>query len=105
VAENPVGHARSRAICLTKLASLTMATGDPLQAVTIGHAGLDAAGTLRSRFAAEGLRELAHYAATHQNLDEVAHLRHRIATLLLRTDSPTRQESTNPPPDSPLTNV
>jgi hypothetical protein len=105
MAENPVGHARSRAICLTKLASLTMATGDPLQAVTIGHAGLDAAGTLRSRFAAEGLRELAHYAATHQNLDEVAHLRHRIATLLLRTDSPTRQESTNPPPDSPLTNA
>lgn len=40
---------RSRAFCLTNLASLTMATGDPLQAAAIGHAALDIAGTLRSR--------------------------------------------------------
>jgi hypothetical protein len=65
-----------------------MATGDPLQAATIGHAALDAAGTLRSRRVADELRELARYAATHQQLDEVAHLRHRINTLLVRTDSP-----------------
>jgi hypothetical protein len=83
------GHTagRSRAICLTKLASLTMATGDPLQAATIGHEALDAAGTLRSRRTAEQLRELARYATAHQHLDEVAHLRHRIGTLLVRTDS------------------
>jgi len=73
---------RSRAISLTKLASLTMATGDPLQAAAIGHAALDLTGTIRSRRAAEELRELFHYAAAHQHLDEVAHLRHRIATLV-----------------------
>lgn len=78
---------RSRAICLTKLASLTMATGDPLQAATIGHQALDIAGTIRSRRAAEELQELSGYAAPHQHLDEVAHLRHRIAHLV-SPDSP-----------------
>jgi hypothetical protein len=88
VAGHATGHTRPRAISLAKLASLTMATGDPIQAVTIGHEALDAAGTLRSRAVADDLRELSRYAAAHQQLDEVAHLRHRIATLLVRTDSP-----------------
>jgi hypothetical protein len=74
---------RSRAICVAKLASLTMATGDPLQAAAIGHQALDIAGTIRSRRAAEELRELSRYAAAHQHLDEVAHLRHRIRALLV----------------------
>jgi transcriptional regulator with XRE-family HTH domain len=65
-------YPRTRAICLTKLASLTMATGDPIQAATIGHTALDAAGTLRSRRVTEDLRELARYAAPHQHLDDVA---------------------------------
>ncbi|MGH9120551.1 MAG: XRE family transcriptional regulator, partial [Acidimicrobiales bacterium] len=78
----------SRAVCLAMLASLTMSTGDPLQAATIGHEALDAADTLRSRQLTDELRELARHAAAHQNLDEVAHLRHRIATLLVRTDNP-----------------
>ncbi len=81
------GNPRARAVCLTKLASLTMATGDPIQAATIGHAALDAAGTLHSRRVTDALRELARYAAEHQHLDEVAYLRHRIATLVC-TDSP-----------------
>ncbi|MCA1674562.1 MAG: XRE family transcriptional regulator, partial [Actinobacteria bacterium] len=85
-AEHPAGHTRAQAIRLTVLASLTMATGDPLQAAIIGHAALGAAGTIRSRRATEELRELARYAATHQHLDEVAHLRQRIATLVC-TDS------------------
>ncbi len=79
--------ALSQTICQAKLASLTMATGDPLQGATIGHAALDAAGTLRSHLAAEELRELARYAAEHRHLEEVAHLRHRIA-ILVCTDSP-----------------
>ncbi len=83
------GHTegRPRAVCLTKLASLTMATGDPIQAATIGNAALDTAGLVRSRRVTDDLRELARHAATHQHLDEVAHLRHRINTLLVRTDS------------------
>ena len=81
------GNPRARAIYLAKLASLTMATGDPLQAATIGHAALDAVGPLRSRGVTDALRELARYAAEHQHLEEVAYLRHRIATLVC-TDSP-----------------
>ncbi|MGH3695628.1 MAG: XRE family transcriptional regulator, partial [Pseudonocardiaceae bacterium] len=81
-------YPRTRAICLTKLAILTMTTGDPLHAATIGHAALNAAGTLRSHRVAEELRELARCAPPHQHLDEVAHLRYRIGALLRRTDSP-----------------
>ncbi len=80
-------YARAGVLCRTKLASLTMATGDPLQAATIGHAALDTAGTLRSRRVTDELRELARYAAEHQHVEEVAHLRQRIATLVC-TDSP-----------------
>ena len=70
-------------ICLTKLASLTMATGDPIQAVQIGLDALNAASTVRSRRVTDDLRELSRFAAAHQHLDEVAHLRHRISTLAL----------------------
>ena len=90
-------YARPRAGCQARLASLTMATGDPLQAVAIGHEALDTAGTIRSRTATDDLRELSRHAAPHQNLDEVAHLRHRIATLLVRTDSPQGEGESFPP--------
>ena len=83
VAGNVPGHARCRAFSLAKLASLTMATGNPLQAVAIGTAALNAVGTIRSRRALEGLRELNRHAAAHQDIDEVAHLRHQIGTLVL----------------------
>ncbi|MGH3718171.1 MAG: XRE family transcriptional regulator [Pseudonocardiaceae bacterium] len=76
------GFRRDRAICLTKLASLTMAIGDPLQAAALGHEALDLTSTIRSHLTANRLRMLFHYAAAHQHLDEVAHLRHRIATLV-----------------------
>jgi hypothetical protein len=88
VAGLPTGCARPLARCQVKLASLTMATGDPLQAATLGHEALNAASAIRSRCASDDLRELARYAAAHQHLDEVAHLRHRIGTLLVRTDHP-----------------
>jgi len=93
------GHSESlrcdRAVCLTKLASLTMVTGDPLHAATIGHQALDITGTLRSHDAAEDLRELSRYAAAHQHLEEVEHLRQQIATLLC-TDNPGEGSSLNP---------
>ena len=81
-AGHTVGHARSRTIWVTKLASLTMATGDPIQAAILGHAAVDAAGAIHSGRVTDDLRELARYAADHQHLDEVAHLRHRIATVV-----------------------
>ncbi|MGH9206959.1 MAG: XRE family transcriptional regulator, partial [Acidimicrobiales bacterium] len=66
-----------------KLASLTMATGDPLHATSFGTQALDTVGTIRSRRALEGLRDLNRHAAAHQNISEVAHLRHQIGTLVL----------------------
>jgi hypothetical protein len=78
----PEGSVRARALCLTKLATLTMATGDPLHAATIGHQALEVAGSIRSHRAAEDLRELSRYATAHQHLEEVEHLRHRITTLV-----------------------
>jgi hypothetical protein len=88
VARHTDGYTRSRAICQTKLASLTMATGDPLHAAALGHTALDIAGAIRSHRAAEELRELFGYAAPHQHLEEIAHLRHRIGNLLRHLGSP-----------------
>jgi len=93
-------HVRSRAICLAKLSSLTIATGDPLQAATIGHKALDITGSIRSRFAAEELRDLSRFATAHQQLEEVEHLRHRIATLLC-TDNSEEEPSLGPSSSSP----
>ncbi|MEO7193497.1 MAG: hypothetical protein ABIZ05_01545 [Pseudonocardiaceae bacterium] len=74
---------RARAISLTKLASLSMATGDPLHATALDTQALNAVGTVRSRRALDDLRELNRQAARHQNISEVAHLRHQIGTLVL----------------------
>ncbi|WP_416985463.1 helix-turn-helix domain-containing protein [Streptomyces sp. T028] len=75
-------YARSRGISLTKLASLVMAKGDPVQAVAIGHQALDDVGRLTSRRAADDLKELRRFAARHRTLEEAAHLRQRITTTL-----------------------
>jgi len=74
--------ARSRAISQTKLASLTMATGDPRRATVFGHCALDAVGALKSLRAAADLRELYRYASRHTAISEVVELRDRIATTL-----------------------
>jgi len=95
VAGNVPGYARCRAFSLTKLASLTMATGDPLQAATIGHQALDAVSAIRSRRATQSLQELNRHAAAHQQLEEVEHLRHRIAALVC-TENPEEESSLNP---------
>ena len=75
-------YARSRAISGTKLAALIMATGDPHEASTIGQRAIDDAGRLRSRRAADGLRELRRFAGTHAALPEVSELRERITQLV-----------------------
>jgi hypothetical protein len=72
-----------------------MATGDPLHAATIGHEALNITGSIRSHLATEELRDLSRYAAAHQKLKEVEHLRHRIATLLC-TENPAEESSLNP---------
>jgi hypothetical protein len=90
LAASVVGHtdayARSRMISRTKLASLTMVTGDPREAAAHGHRAVDAAGAIRSLRAADDLRELARYATRHTAIKEVAALRRRITTV-----GPTRE--------------
>lgn len=83
VSGHTVGYARSRTISQIKLASLTMATGDPIEAATIGTAALDAAGTIRSRRAVDDLRELARHANRHTKIDQVNTLRQRVTSAIL----------------------
>ena len=73
-------HVRARAHSQIKLASLVMVTGDrrPAEATVLGTRALDAAGTLRSRRAADDLRELRRLGQPHEHLTEVAEQRHRI---------------------------
>jgi transcriptional regulator with XRE-family HTH domain len=83
VAGHGPAYARSRAIAQTKLASLTMITGDPIEAATLGGEAVDTAGTLRSRRAADDLRELGRYAGRHPKVAEVVELRQRIRKTVL----------------------
>ncbi len=83
IAGHSPAFARSKVISQVTLASLTMITGDPVQAALIGTTALDQAESLRSRRTLDGLRELSRHAAAHQRIGEVADLRHRIGTLVL----------------------
>lgn len=82
VAGHGNAYARSRAISQTKLASLVMATGDPREASAAGTEALGAVGSIRSRRAADDLRELGRLAAPRTRIPEVAALRRRIAAAL-----------------------
>lgn len=83
VSGHTASYVRSRAISQTKLASLLMATADPVQASAIGMQALAAAGPIRSRRAADDLRELARHTNRHTGLSEADELRHRIRTAVL----------------------
>jgi hypothetical protein len=86
LAEAVNGHSdaytRSRAISGTKLATLTMALGDPSEAAVIGHRAIDDAGRLRSRRAVDDLCELRNFAGAHTALPRVAELCERITGLV-----------------------
>ncbi|MEH1124728.1 hypothetical protein [Micromonospora sp. CPCC 206061] len=71
-------YARSRAISRTKLATLTMAQGDPQEAAQIGHEALNDAGPVRSRRATDDLRALYRVAGKHAGIEEVDALRERL---------------------------
>ncbi|MEU7164148.1 helix-turn-helix transcriptional regulator [Streptomyces morookaense] len=71
-------YVRSRAMSRTKLAALHMAVGDPHEAVAMGVLALEDVGQMRSRRAADGLRELATLGYRHRAIPEVTELRERI---------------------------
>ncbi|MFN2496823.1 MAG: XRE family transcriptional regulator [Pseudonocardiaceae bacterium] len=82
VAEYVGSAVRARTRSQIKLASLVMATGDPLEAVALGSQALDAAGPLRSRRTTHDLHDLRYLAEPHASLVEVANLRDRLRTVL-----------------------
>ncbi len=71
-------YVRSRAMSRTKLAALHMAVGDPREAVAMGALALSDVGQMRSRRAADGLRELATLGYRYRAIPEVTELRERI---------------------------
>lgn len=71
--------ARSEALCQARVATLVMAVGDPHEAVELGHAAIDRAGTIRSRRLDHYLGELSERADRHGSIIEVAELRERLA--------------------------
>ncbi len=83
IAGHGPSFARAKVLAEVKFASLTMITGDPVQAAVIGTTAVDQAEALRSRRTLDRLRELSRHAAAHQRIGEVAHLRQRISTLVL----------------------
>ncbi|WP_199565164.1 hypothetical protein [Spongiactinospora rosea] len=78
VAGHTDAYVRSRAISGIKLASLTMATGDPVQAAQTGARAVTDAGTVRSRRAQDDMRELHRLSAPHGRKTPVAELCDRI---------------------------
>ncbi|MGW4423255.1 hypothetical protein [Streptosporangium sp. NPDC004631] len=82
VAGHGDAYIRSRAFSAIKLASLTMATGAPEEAAAIGTRALSDASTVRSRRAADELRELHRHAAPYEHITEVAELRHRVVEVV-----------------------
>jgi hypothetical protein len=75
--------ARARTMSQIKLASLVMATGDPCEAATVGGRALEAISTIRSRRAADDMRDLRRFAEPHTQLTGVAELIHRIGTVVV----------------------
>ncbi|MFJ6902331.1 helix-turn-helix domain-containing protein [Streptomyces hokutonensis] len=71
-------YVRSRALSGTKLATLTMAIGEPQEAVSIAHRALDEVGQLRSKRAVTDVQDLARASTKYACNPEVAELRERI---------------------------
>ena len=69
---------RSRALSQIGLAKLTMARGDPAEAVSLGFAALESAGHIRSLRIADDLRHLDLLAEPHSGREDVADLRERL---------------------------
>lgn len=76
-------YVRSRALSGTKLATLTMATGDPYEATATANRALNEVGRLRSKRAISDVMALAEASRSSRRIPEVAALRERIRTTVL----------------------
>ncbi|MFF7249962.1 helix-turn-helix domain-containing protein [Embleya sp. NPDC008237] len=75
-------YVRSRAFSGTKLATLTMITGDPREAAAIGHRALNEVDRLRSKRAAWDMGDLFSASASHRRVPEIIALRERIKAVV-----------------------
>jgi hypothetical protein len=82
VAHDGRAYGRERAISRIKYATLLMATDDPREGAAVGNIALDEAGTLRSRRAVDGLRELQRFAGRHPRIAEAVELRRRVGEVV-----------------------
>lgn len=73
-------YSRSRVFSQVRLASLTMKTGDPIQAGLLGKSALATASNIRSGRLTDTFQELRRLAEPHKRVPEVADLRHRIGS-------------------------
>jgi hypothetical protein len=71
-------YPRSRAFSRARLATLTMTTGDPREAVTLGQQALQDAADLHSRRVNDELRTISAAAGRHAAIPEVADLTHEL---------------------------
>lgn len=78
VAGHPDAYRRSRAMSVSRLATLLLVTGDPQEAMSVAHQALDDVGQVRSRRAAADLSEFATLAA-QRRAPGTAAIRQRIA--------------------------
>jgi hypothetical protein len=76
-------YIRARAMSGIKLSSLVMAVGDPQEAITIGEVALEDASHLRSRRAADDLRELHRFAGRRRDQPEVSKLTGHIEEVVI----------------------
>lgn len=83
VATHGEEFARARAMSQIKLSSLVMVTGDPGEAAVIGGQALDATSAIRSRRAADDMRDLRRFGEPHERLTAVAELIHRIGSVVV----------------------
>ncbi|WP_165953673.1 helix-turn-helix transcriptional regulator [Streptomyces sp. 8K308] len=83
IAHHTDAYVRSRALSGTKLATLTMTTGDPQEATVIANRALDEIGQLRSKRAVSDVRDLLAASARHARRPYVAELRERIRNTVL----------------------
>jgi hypothetical protein len=80
IEDRPPSLVRSRALSQLGLAKLTMVTGDPAEAVSIGRSALELARPVRSRRVLDDLTHLSQLAERHRDRADVVDLRHWLDT-------------------------
>jgi hypothetical protein len=78
IEDRPASLVRSRALSQIGLAKLTIATGDPSEALSVGESALESAGPIRSRRVLDDLAHLSQLADRHRDRADIADLRRRL---------------------------